>query len=68
MSTPYLETTRNVYKEAAENPQVGLCGTTTPIWSLPGLTIPKRMQEMNYGCGSTVNPRSITQVAAVKAG
>lgn len=55
----YLETTHDVYKEAAENPQVGLCCTTTPIWQLPGLDIPKRMQEMNYGCGSTVNPRDL---------
>ena len=59
MSTNYLETTRNVYKEAAENPQVGLCCTTTPIWQLPGLDIPLRMQQMNYGCGSTVHPRDL---------
>ena len=55
----YLETTKNVYREAAENPQVGLCCTTTPIWQLPGLSIPKKMLEMNYGCGSTVNPRDL---------
>ena len=55
----YLETTKNVYREAAENPQIGLCCTTTPIWQLPGLKIPKRMLEMNYGCGSTVNPRDL---------
>lgn len=55
----YLETTKNVYKEAAENPQVGLCCTTTPVWQLPGLSIPKKMLEMNYGCGSTVNPRDL---------
>jgi len=55
----YLETTKNVYKEAAENPQIGLCCTTTPIWQLPGLEIPKIMQEMNYGCGSTVNSRDL---------
>lgn len=59
MNLAYLEITRNVYKEAAENPQVGLCCTTTPIWQLPGLEIPKRMQEMNYGCGSTVHPRDL---------
>ncbi len=59
MSTGYLETTRNVYKEAAENPQAGLCCTTTPVWQLPGLDIPKKMQEMNYGCGSTVHPRDL---------
>jgi SAM-dependent methyltransferase len=59
MQQGYLETTRNVYKEAAENPNVGLCCTTTPVWQLPGLSIPKRMLEMNYGCGSTVNPRDL---------
>ena len=59
MSTTYLETTKNVYKEAAENPQLGLCCTTTPVWQLPGLSIPGRMLEMNYGCGSTVHPRDL---------
>ncbi len=59
MVQDYLETTKNVYKEAAENPQVGLCCTTTPAWQLPGLSIPKRMLEMNYGCGSTVHPRDL---------
>lgn len=59
MSTAYLETTKNVYKDAAENPNVGLCCTTTPVWQLPGLDIPQRMLEMNYGCGSTVNPRDL---------
>lgn len=59
MNTSYLETTKNVYKDAAENPNVGLCCTTTPIWQLPGLDIPVRMQQMNYGCGSTVHPRDL---------
>jgi SAM-dependent methyltransferase len=59
MSTTYLETTKNVYKAAAEKPDVGLCCTTTPIWQLPGLDIPVIMQQMNYGCGSTVNPRDL---------
>ncbi len=51
----YLETTKDIYKEAALTPDVGLCCTTNPIWELPGLKIPKIMQEMNYGCGSTVH-------------
>jgi SAM-dependent methyltransferase len=55
----YLETTKNVYKEAALTPDVGLCCTTTPVWQLPGLDIPSIMLEMNYGCGSTVNPRDL---------
>lgn len=56
----YLETTKDLYKEAALTPDVGLCCTTNPIWELPGLTIPKIMQEMNYGCGSTVHARDLT--------
>ena len=56
----YLEITHNVYKAAALKPDVGLCCTTNPIWELPGLKIPKIMQEMNYGCGSTVHARDLT--------
>lgn len=56
----YLDTTQNVYKHAALKPDVGLCCTTNPIWELPGLKIPKIMQEMNYGCGSTVHARDLT--------
>ncbi len=55
----YLDTTHDVYKEAALTPDVGLCCTTNPIWELPGLKIPKIMQEMNYGCGSTVDARDL---------
>jgi len=55
----YLDTTHDVYKEAALTPDIGLCCTTTPIWQLPGLDIPTIMLEMNYGCGSTVNPRDL---------
>ena len=57
----YLETTKDVYKKAAETPDIGLCCTTNPIWELPGLRIPKIMQEMNYGCGSTVHPRDLSR-------
>ena len=56
----YLKTTHDIYKEAALTPDVGLCCTTNPIWELPGLKIPTIMQEMNYGCGSTVNARDLT--------
>ena len=56
----YFEITHNVYKAAALKPDVGLCCTTNPIWELPGLKIPKIMQEMNYGCGSTVHARDLT--------
>ncbi|TVZ26779.1 methyltransferase family protein [Gillisia sp. Hel_I_86] len=56
----YLDTTYDVYKDAALTPDVGLCCTTNPIWELPGLKIPKIMQEMNYGCGSTVHARDLS--------
>ncbi len=55
----YLETTKDVYKKAALEPDVGLCCTTTPVWQLPELSIPSRMLQMNYGCGSTVHPRDL---------
>ncbi len=55
----YLDTTQDLYKEAALTPDVGLCCTTTPVWQLPQLDIPKIMLEMNYGCGSTVHPRDL---------
>lgn len=55
----YLDATIDVYKEAALKPDVGLCCTTTPVWQLPGLSMPKIMLEMNYGCGSTVSPRDL---------
>ena len=55
----YLTTAEEVYRSAAETPDVGLCCTTTPIWSFPGLSIPQKMLDMNYGCGSTVHPRDL---------
>lgn len=56
----YLEATNDLYRDAALTPDVGLCCTTNPIWELPGLKIPKIMQEMNYGCGSTVHARDLS--------
>jgi len=55
----YLNTTIDIYKKAAESPNVGLCCTTSPIWAFPGLSIPRKMIDMNYGCGSTVHPRDL---------
>ena len=61
----YLTTTADVYRQAAQEPQVGLCCTTNPVWQLPGLRLPPRMLAMNYGCGSTVNPRDLTNSPTV---
>jgi len=52
----YIETAKEIYKDAALNPQPGLCCTTSPVWRFPDLRIPAKMLEMNYGCGSTVHP------------
>ena len=56
----YLQATSDLYKEAALKPDVGLCCTTNPIWQFPGLSIPTIMQEMNYGCGSTVSAQDLS--------
>ena len=55
----YLDVTHDVYKKAAESPDVGLCCTTSPVWQLPELDMPSIMLEMNYGCGTTVHPRDL---------
>ena len=55
----YLETTAQFYAEAAATPQEGLCCVSTPPLQLPELQIPKIMQQMNYGCGSTVHPTEL---------
>jgi len=61
----YLKATNDLYRAAAETPDVGLCCTTNPIWALPGLSMPRIMQDMNYGCGSTVNPRDLVDEPTV---
>ena len=55
----YHNTTKELYRDAAIEPNVGLCCTTNPVWDLPGLTIPGEMLKMNYGCGNTVHPRDL---------
>lgn len=55
----YLDATTDLYKNAALTPDIGLCCTTTPIWKFPGLEIPTIMQEMNYGCGSTISAQDL---------
>jgi SAM-dependent methyltransferase len=61
----YLQTTADFYRDAAITPNVGLCCTTTPMWQLPDLDMPKIMERMNYGCGSTVNPRDLVRSPTV---
>src|SRR6478672_53757 len=55
----YLETAAQFYREVAETPQVGLCCVQSSPMQLPGLNVPPQMQEMNYGCGTTVHPAEL---------
>ncbi|AUC62148.1 Ubiquinone/menaquinone biosynthesis methyltransferase UbiE [Cyanobacterium sp. HL-69] len=55
----YLETTAKFYSEVAQTPEVGLCCVQSSSLQLPGLKIPQKMQEMNYGCGTTVHPNEL---------
>src|SRR5258706_2636311 len=55
----YLQTIEQVYEQAARTPDANLCCTQSPVWNLPDLRVPPIMFEMNYGCGSTVNPRDL---------
>ena len=58
-TSSYLRTIEEVYAHAADAPDAALCCTRSPQWRLPGLHIPRIMLEMNYGCGSTVDPRDL---------
>lgn len=51
----YLETAAQFYSEVAQKPEVGLCCVQSSPLQLPELKIPLPMQEMNYGCGTTVH-------------
>lgn len=55
----YLQTTADFYAAVAQTPEVGLCCVQSSPLQLPGLIIPDAMQEMNYGCGSTVHPNEL---------
>ncbi len=55
----YLETAAKFYSEVAQTPQVGLCCVQSSPLQFPGLKIPPQMQEMNYGCGTTVHPAEL---------
>lgn len=56
----YLETVAQFYSAVAQVPQAGLCCVqSSPLNWLPELKIPQPMQEMNYGCGSTLHPQEL---------
>src|SRR5438067_1137051 len=55
----YLQTVEEVYAAAAKTAEPGLCCTRSPLWHFPDLHVPACMLEMNYGCGTTVDPRDL---------
>ncbi len=55
----YLQTVADVYAEAARQPEADLCCAAAPTWRFPGLCVPPVMLAMNYGCGTTVDPRDL---------
>ncbi|AFY30932.1 arsenosugar biosynthesis arsenite methyltransferase ArsM [Calothrix sp. PCC 7507] len=61
----YLETAAQFYHDVAKTPQVGLCCVQSTPLQLPGLKIPLPMQEMNYGCGTTVHPTELANQPTV---
>ncbi len=61
----YLDTARDVYRNAALVPQPTLCCAPGQRLRLPGLSIPREMEEMNYGCGTTVHPQDLSPDADV---
>jgi ubiquinone/menaquinone biosynthesis C-methylase UbiE len=61
----YLEAAARFYSEVAETPQVGLCCVQSSPLQFPGLKIPYEMQQMNYGCGTTVHPAELTREPTV---
>jgi ubiquinone/menaquinone biosynthesis C-methylase UbiE len=61
----YLETAAKFYSQVAQTPEVGLCCVQSTPLQLPGLKIPLAMQEMNYGCGTTVHHNELTNEPTV---
>lgn len=61
----YLEAVADFYTEVAETPDVGLCCVQSTPLKLPDLTVPLVMQEMNYGCGTTVHPAELADSPTV---
>jgi SAM-dependent methyltransferase len=61
----YLETAAQFYSQVAETPEIGLCCVQSTPLQLPGLKIPLAMQEMNYGCGTTVHHNELNNQPTV---
>lgn len=51
--------TVDLYTKAAQTPDSSLCCVSTPPFRARDLSIPPIMEEMNYGCGTTVQAADI---------
>ncbi len=56
----YLDTAHRLYRDAAATVQKSLCCTSGPRFQLPGMVVPQEMEEMNYGCGTTVHLQDLS--------
>jgi SAM-dependent methyltransferase len=61
----YLDTVNARYRAAALAPEPTLCCVDVAPFRLPDLRIPEAMLEMNYGCGTTVQPRDVPPSGSV---
>lgn len=62
---PFAAAVHDLYREAALTPDNSLCCLGGEPWNLPDLEVPDVMWEMNYGCGTTVQPRDIPRDGAI---
>ena len=56
----YLDAAHTLYRDAAKSVQKSLCCAPGPRFQLPGLTVPAPMEEINYGCGTTVHLQDLS--------
>lgn len=61
----YLETAAQFYSDVAQTPEVGLCCVQSVPLQFPDLKVPRKMQDMNYGCGTTVHPTELSNQPTV---
>ncbi|MBW4603064.1 MAG: arsenosugar biosynthesis arsenite methyltransferase ArsM [Calothrix sp. FI2-JRJ7] len=61
----YLETAAQFYSDVAQTPEVGLCCVQSSPLQFPDLKVPRKMQDMNYGCGTTVHPTELSNQPTV---
>ncbi len=61
----YLETVAQFYSDVAQTPEVGLCCVQSLPLQFPDLKVSRKMQDMNYGCGTTVHPTELSNQPTV---